>query len=73
MVKNPPSNARDMSSVPGWGAKFPHAMQQLSLCTTTREAPTTTAREKSAHCNEELATKTQEAKIKKEDLQYKIS
>ena len=30
MVKNPPSNARDRSSIPGWGTKIPRAAGQLS-------------------------------------------
>ena len=30
MVKNPPSNVGDVGSIPGWGAKIPHAMGQLS-------------------------------------------
>ena len=30
MVKNPPSNAGDVGSVPGWGTKALHAMKQLS-------------------------------------------
>ena len=42
MVKNPPSNAEDTGSIPGWGTKVPHAMGQLSLCTTTRESPCAT-------------------------------
>ena len=25
VVKNPPSNAGDMGSIPGWGTKMPHA------------------------------------------------
>ena len=33
MVKNLPSNAGDKSSIPGWGTKIPHALRQLSLCT----------------------------------------
>ena len=37
MVKNPPSNAGDSGSIPGWGTKRPHAMEPLSLCTTSRE------------------------------------
>ena len=40
VVKNPPSNAGDKGSVPGWGTKIPHATGQLSLCATTREAHT---------------------------------
>ena len=30
MVKNPPGNAGDMSSIPGQGTTIPHAMEQLS-------------------------------------------
>ena len=29
VVKNPPSNARDMGSNPGWGTKIPHVVGQL--------------------------------------------
>ena len=28
VVKNPPCNAGDKGSVPGWGAKIPHALGQ---------------------------------------------
>ena len=40
MVRNPPSNAWDTSSIPrGEGAtKIPHSSGQLSQCTTTRVA-----------------------------------
>ena len=31
MVKSPPSNAGDVSSIPDWGTKIPHASGQLSL------------------------------------------
>ena len=34
---NPPCNARDKGSVPGQGTKTPHAVQQLSPCTTATE------------------------------------
>ena len=37
MVKNPPCNAGDTGSIPGWGTKIPHATEQLSTCTTSRE------------------------------------
>ena len=30
VVKNPPSNAGDVGSIPGWGTKIPHATGQLS-------------------------------------------
>ena len=37
LVRNPPLNAGDVGSILGWGAKIPHAVRRLSLCTTTRE------------------------------------
>ena len=37
VVKNLPSNAGDMGSMPGWGTKIPHAMERLSLYAITRE------------------------------------
>ena len=36
MVKNLPSNVEDVSSVPGWWTKIPHAVEQLSLCAATK-------------------------------------
>ena len=30
VVKNPPANAEDEGSIPGWGTKFSHAPGQLS-------------------------------------------
>ena len=32
LVKNLPSNTRDVGSIPGVGTKLPHAVGQLSLC-----------------------------------------
>ena len=32
VAKNPPSNAGDMGSIPGWRTKIPHAERQLSPC-----------------------------------------
>ena len=43
MVKNPPCNAGDAGSIPGWRIKIPHAREQRSLHATTRE---------SVNCNE---------------------
>ena len=37
VVKHPLSNAGDMSLIPGWGTKIPHATRQLSPHTTTVE------------------------------------
>ena len=39
IVRNPPSNAGDASSVPGQGTKIPHATRQLSLSATMGEKP----------------------------------
>ena len=41
VLKNPPSNARDVSSIPGLGTKIPYATGQLSyraVCSRTRES-----------------------------------
>ena len=35
-IKNLLCNAADVGSMPGWGSKIPHAMEQLSPCTATR-------------------------------------
>ena len=54
VVKNLPSNAGDMSSIPGQGTKISCAVWQLSLSVTTRE--------KLASCNQRslhATTKTQ--------------
>ena len=44
VIKNLPSNAGDMGSIPGRGTNFPHAMVQLSLRATTTEPVHTRAR-----------------------------
>ena len=38
VVKNPPSNAGDAGSIPGWGTKVPYATGQLGPCSATTEA-----------------------------------
>ena len=38
VVKNAPSNAGDLGSIPDQGTKIPHAVGQLSLHTATNEA-----------------------------------
>ena len=35
VIKNPPCNAGDLSSIPGWGTKIPYAVEQLRLHATT--------------------------------------
>ena len=39
MVKNPPSNAQDLGSIPGRGTKIPHAAGQLSTTPSPTGAP----------------------------------
>ena len=55
VVGNPPSNAADTGSIPGWETKIPHASGQLSPHTTTREAHTL----RQAVPQQEKANKTQ--------------
>ena len=38
LVKNLPCNTGDMGSIPGQGTRVPHAVEQLSPSTTTRES-----------------------------------
>ena len=58
LVKNPPSNAGDMGSIPGWGTKIPHAMGQRGLHTPTREAPAPPKRPSVANNNDDDVTVT---------------
>ena len=37
VVENLPSSAGDAGSIPGWGAKIPHAMGKLSLRAATED------------------------------------
>ena len=37
MIKNPPCNAREAGSIPGWGTKIPSAVEQLSPSAATTE------------------------------------
>ena len=37
VVKNLPSNTEDTGSIPGWETMIPHAVGQLSPCTSTME------------------------------------
>ena len=37
MVKNSPCNAGDAGLIPGQGTKMPHAREQLTPCTATKE------------------------------------
>ena len=55
MIKNPPCRSGDMGSIPGQGTKIPHASEQLSPHTTTREPAHSRAcapqQEKPSSCN----------------------
>ena len=37
VIKNLPFNAGDAGSIPGWGIKIPHVIEQLSLCTSVTQ------------------------------------
>ena len=49
VVKNPPSNAADVGSIPGQGTKIPHAAGQLSPCATTTLSLHASMREPTRH------------------------
>ena len=51
MVKNLPSGAGDVGSIPGWGTKIPHALGHLSPSATTREVYTPNREPK--HCKKD--------------------
>ena len=60
MVKNPPSSAGDMGSIPGQRAKIPHAAGQLSPHTVARETrtpqqekPSHNKKKANMHCSED--------------------
>ena len=58
MVKNPPSNAGDMGSIPGWGARIPHAAGQLSPRAATIEPTCSGAHEPQLERSPRAATKS---------------
>ena len=51
-VKNPPSNAWDVGSIPGWGTKIPHDIGQISLHAAARE-PVSHSYRKPIHLNKD--------------------
>ena len=53
VIKGPPSNAGDLSSIPGWGARTPHAAGQLSPSTTTK-IPSAATETRFSQINEEI-------------------
>ena len=64
VVKNPPSKAGDQGSIPGLGAKIPHASRQLSPHVTTNEAFTRRKEEPASVRPSAAKTKTS-SKLKK--------
>ena len=70
MVKNPPSNAGDVGSIPGERTKIPYAAGQLSpRATTTEPAPPVAQepqQEKPVCCNKDPAWLSPGPKKKKE-------
>ena len=49
VVKNPPCNAGDMGSIPGWGTKIPHAMEQISPQATSTETVSASTEDPACH------------------------
>ena len=60
VVKNPPSNAGDMGSIPGQWTKIPWAAWLLSPCATSREA---CAPQQRPSATKNLKKKDQETKV----------
>lgn len=56
VIKGPPSNAGESSSILGWGARTPHAAGQLSPSTTTK-IPSTATETRCSQINEEIFLK----------------
>ena len=64
VVKNSPSNAKDVGSIPGRGTKIPHALGPLSLGSVATTSACHSSRE--GHHQEPLCpTKTQRCQINK--------
>ena len=52
VVKNLPCNTGDMGSIPGQGTRVPHAVEQPSPCTTTRESMHLNERSRKTSCGQ---------------------
>ena len=50
-IKNPPSKAGDVGSVPGLGTKIPHAVKQLRLCAAAARESHVSQKKKPVHRN----------------------
>ena len=78
MVRNPPSTARNLGSLPDWGTEIPHAMEQLKHVPQTAE-PTQEPQPESARCqksptwcSKDTACCSQEPKPPNKALKNKI-
>ena len=68
MVKNPPSNAGDVGSVPGWGTKIPHAVGQLGPRTTTTDLARLNERDCMPQTTELTCPGAYEPQVERENL-----
>ena len=70
VIKNLPCNAGDMGSIPGWGTKILHALEQLSTLPPQLESPCPAVKDP-ARCKEypacHNATKTQHSQKEKKN------
>ena len=71
MVKNSPSNAEDVGSIPGRGTKIPYAKGQPSQSATSREKPECRNQEP-LRFRENPVTKTQQSRKNEESEIYKL-
>ena len=72
VVKNLPSNAGDMASIPGWGTKIPHDAGQLSPRTATSEPMPSRARTPQLERSPQAATKSLHATTKTQRSQINL-
>ena len=63
MVKKLPFNAGDMTSIPGWGTRIPHAWRQLKLCATIRESPRAATKSKRSQKNKKKKKNNSQNKV----------
>ena len=68
VVKNPPSNAGDMGSIPGWGTKIPHAVGQLSPRAATTELACLKERARMPQTTEPMCPGARAPQLERENL-----
>ena len=69
VVKNPPSNAGDTGSIPGWGTKIPHDTGQLSPHATTMGLVRLNERARMLQTTEPTHSGARESQLARENLQ----